>query len=316
MAARRRDLLAALRETAPDVVITELFPFGRRKFSYELLPFLTAARDRRRPPLIISSVRDILEPPSDPARRNESIRWANDHFDALLAHGDPDFLTLDVSMSETPCLRLPVLYTGYVAAATSPGGHEEYRTVVPEVLVSAGGGRSGGRLLQSAEGAALLIAGRVRLRWRLVSGPNGERPLHEQSRAYHSGSEIIRERRRDDMPALMAGAALSVSRAGYNTVAEALAAHTRMVLVPDTEGGQREQMLRARHLEERGLARYLTGSALTPENLAEAVLTHLDTPPPLHNVKLDGAAETARLIARLWQQYHAEGGLARHGEAR
>ena len=42
-----------------DVLLVELFPFGRRKFADELIPLL---EDARRPPraLVLSSVRDIL----------------------------------------------------------------------------------------------------------------------------------------------------------------------------------------------------------------------------------------------------------------
>ena len=44
----------------PHVLLTELFPFGRRQFRFELLPVLTAARAAAPRSVIAASVRDIL----------------------------------------------------------------------------------------------------------------------------------------------------------------------------------------------------------------------------------------------------------------
>ncbi len=47
-AERRAALLAAFRAADPDVLLIEMFPFGRRRFRFELLPLLEAARGRAR----------------------------------------------------------------------------------------------------------------------------------------------------------------------------------------------------------------------------------------------------------------------------
>ena len=44
--ARRRDaLLEAFRQAAPDALLIELFPFGRRQMRFELLPLLGMAKE-------------------------------------------------------------------------------------------------------------------------------------------------------------------------------------------------------------------------------------------------------------------------------
>jgi predicted glycosyltransferase len=58
--ARREALLARFAAVAPDVVITELFPLGRRVLRFELVPLLEAAHGRARRPLVLASVRDVL----------------------------------------------------------------------------------------------------------------------------------------------------------------------------------------------------------------------------------------------------------------
>src|SRR6476659_1541564 len=46
--ARRKELLLATFDRfAPDILLIELFPFGRKKFNFELLPLLSHARTTR-----------------------------------------------------------------------------------------------------------------------------------------------------------------------------------------------------------------------------------------------------------------------------
>ena len=71
--ARRRDaLLGRFHDSQPDVLLIEGFPFARRQLRFELLPLLEAARARKRPPLVIASVRDIVQARRKPGRVEES----------------------------------------------------------------------------------------------------------------------------------------------------------------------------------------------------------------------------------------------------
>src|SRR5919106_824974 len=76
--ARLQGLLAELR---PQVLITEMFPFGRRAFRHELLPLLEAAAAMRPRPWRLCSVRDILV--TKPTA--ESYAWMRE---LALAHYD------------------------------------------------------------------------------------------------------------------------------------------------------------------------------------------------------------------------------------
>src|SRR5262249_49148964 len=72
--ARRRDLLLeTFRGAGPDVIITELFPFGRRQLRFELEPVLQAAHAMSPRPRIVCSVRDILVEPDKPERIEEML---------------------------------------------------------------------------------------------------------------------------------------------------------------------------------------------------------------------------------------------------
>ncbi len=90
--ARRRDMLVATFETlAPDAVMFETFPFGRRSLRFELMPLLERIDATRPRPLVLGSVRDILQIQQKPERDREMLGWAKTWFDAILVHGDPRF---------------------------------------------------------------------------------------------------------------------------------------------------------------------------------------------------------------------------------
>ena len=89
---RRRDILLEAFETIrPDTLLIESFPFGRRRFRFELLPLLEAAAGRIP---VAASVRDILVRKDDPKRTQSIVDIVNRYFDAVIVHGDPAVATL------------------------------------------------------------------------------------------------------------------------------------------------------------------------------------------------------------------------------
>src|SRR5690606_33536354 len=111
---RAARLLEIYYETKPDMLITELFPFGRRQMRFELLPLLEAAKNDTPRPLIISSVRDILVAQSKPGRNEEMLELVERYFDYVMVHGDPDLISLDKTFPHTERIRNKLFYTGYV----------------------------------------------------------------------------------------------------------------------------------------------------------------------------------------------------------
>ncbi|MEQ9047729.1 MAG: hypothetical protein RLO22_25000, partial [Sneathiellaceae bacterium] len=113
--AQRRDLLLAVwRRLAPDVVMTELFPFGRRQMRFELLPLLDEAQAARPRPAILSSVRDILVAQAKPERNDEMLDLVERYFDKVLVHGDPALIPFDRTFPHARRIADRILYTGYV----------------------------------------------------------------------------------------------------------------------------------------------------------------------------------------------------------
>ena len=287
-AARRDRLLTVFAEYAPHVLVTETWPFGRGLLRFELEPLVERARTARC--RLVSSIRDVLQPPSSPAKARTAADRVLERYDAVLVHGDPAFVRLDASFPETARIREHLRYTGYVASAegpAAPAGVGEGETVV-----SAGGGVAAHRLVDTAIECAHRDP---RRRWRVLVGPNaGASALADWCRA--AGPNTVVEPNRPDFVSILSRARVSVSQAGYNTSADLLAAGTRAVLVPFAAAGEREQSIRARVLAEAGVAQVIEEDRLTP-NLLLRTLHLADTMPRRPaSVRLDGARHSATAI--------------------
>ena len=294
-AARRDRLIAAFQECRPDVVVLEAFPFGRRQMRFELLPLIEAIGATAPKPLLVSSLRDILQERAKPGRNEETADIVERHFDCVMVHGDPGFARIEETFPLAHRIADRAAYTGLVAGPPPPVPKERV-----DVLVSAGGGAAGAALVRAAAGAARLLS--RRLRWMLITGPNLP-PEDFDNLVALAPANLSIVRFRDDFASLLAGAALSVSQAGYNTVGDLLQAHCRALLIPFAADGETEQTVRAARLERLGLARVIEEDGLSSQRLARAVEEALTAPPPpAHDLDLDGARGTARLLQRLLER--------------
>jgi predicted glycosyltransferase len=303
--ARRRDaLLDVWHRVRPQVIMLELYPFGRRQMRFELLPLLDAALASPRRPIVVSSVRDILVAPPKPERLVEMLDRVRHYFDHVLVHGDPDLIPFDTTFPHAAQIAGKLHYTGYVVDRTgrrggagSPGWDE--------VLVSAGGGAVGDALLRTAIRArgGSALADR---RWRVLVGvkvPEDDfQALIALAAEASEAGGILVERARGDFPTLLMNCALSISQGGYNTLMECMHAGCRSIVVPYAGGLETEQTLRAELLAERGVVTIIPEVELRPATLAAAIDQALAATPAASvgvgvGVRTDGAADSARQIA-------------------
>ncbi|MGI9355178.1 MAG: glycosyl transferase, partial [Rhizobiaceae bacterium] len=114
MEQRIASLLGIFAGLEPDVILTEAFPFGRRIIRHEMDALFAAARARPKPPLIVSSVRDILQEKRKPGRSEEARDWVRNCFDHVLVHADPNVIALDATFSQANEIEDKLAYTGFV----------------------------------------------------------------------------------------------------------------------------------------------------------------------------------------------------------
>ena len=297
---RQSILLDALDRYAPDALITELFPFGRRILRTEFIALLEAARARLAPPKILASIRDILAPPSKPAKAAFADEAVTEYYDGVLVHSDPDLTPLDLSWPVSDQLRPALQYTGFVAPL--PAGPSSDRAGEGEVLVTAGGGDVGGALFDVAIRAAAL---RVDLRWRLLVGGQNAK---ERSAAFNEGapSNLLAEPARRDFRQMLHLARVSVSMCGYNTALDVMQASCPAVFVPYDAGNEVEQGIRAEALSRQTGVEAIPTTILTPDVLLSAIASVEGSKrPPLAQAQTSGAQRTVEMVSKMVGGGHA-----------
>lgn len=288
--ARAGLLLDAYRRIKPDIVMTEAFPFGRRQMRFELLPLLDAIEATRPRPVLVASLRDILQKRGRLDRDQETVDQVRRYFDLVLVHGDPTFAALGDSFPFADQISDKVAYTGLVCPPPPPPPTERF-----DVVVSAGGGAVGKDVVRAAVAAATEMPDVAR--WCIITGPNLPQADFD-SMAALAPANVMLERFRPDLASLMQGARLSVSQAGYNTVGDILQAGCRALLVPYTAQGETEQADRAALLERVGRVSVMQDANLTGATLAQAIRKALAQPLSADALRIavDGAARSAQIL--------------------
>lgn len=297
---RQQTLVETFRTLRPDVLVIELFPFGRKKFAFELVPLLDfQSRLCHWRSLVLCSVRDILvSRGTEQQDHDERARIvAERHFDAVLVHSDPALANLDDTFRPRTPMRVPVYYTGFIA----PGGvrvrPEEPRR---EVVVSAGGGRVGEPLFRAAIDAYDLLWPTERLPMKIIAGPFLPDDVWQSLIAgAHDRPGLRFERTVPDLCGELSCAAASVSQFGYNTALDILRARVPALVVPFGEGHEDEQRSRALRLEQLGVVRVLQPKDLEGRTLAAEIMATLAFQPRAAHVDLNGTDRTVRLVGEL-----------------
>ncbi len=286
LAARIDSIRQTLTGFAPDVLVTELFPFGRRKLASEFEAGIDAARSA----MILCSIRDILQLPRKAGRKAEAEDRLTRLYDGILFHGDPALAPLDASWPLPPVLRAMIHETGYIGdpgTGEAPGteGHDE-------IIVAAGGGAVGDALFTTAMQAAIHQQQQEQPAppWRLLTGRDRTPPPD-----LPPGLTI--EPARPDFRALLSRCRVAVLQCGYNTAMDVIATGTRAVFCPFEGDGETEQLQRARAMASRYGTGLLRECDLTAETLIRAI--RAATPPDFTGLRLGGAARSVTVVETL-----------------
>ncbi len=305
---RRAMMLEACERLSPDILLVELYPFGRGQFSTELKPLLKLAK--RQGTQIACSLRDILVARRDPeAYERKVVENMNRFFDLLLVHSDPAFQQLDESFSRLAEIRAPIRYTGYVVPeiATDIARHEEC------IIASIGGGRFGHELAEAVVRAAPLLAGRIPHRIRLYTGPfcpdTVSEHLHELAAGQHN---IEVQRFTPDLHRKLQTAALSISMGGYNTTMNILATGVRAMMMGCTNNDGMDQIERVEKLGRLGVVHVIRPADLEPAVFADRVIHCLATKAARTTLNINGVDATASALQALLKPENTDGQGSTH----
>jgi predicted glycosyltransferase len=295
---RTTRLCDAFDRIRPDVLMIEAFPFDRPQMHFELIPLLERARQWAVAPLIVSSIRDILQWKSKPERDATARDLVERYFDAVLIHGDPTLARLEATFRHADEIGSMIRYTGIVAPPPPAAAK------VPDfdvIVSSGGGGTDGQRVLEAAIRAKprTTLADR---KWLGLVGPfvGTEHHAGLARAAEETGVTLLPFV--DGLANLMCRAELSISQAGYNTVADILRTRCRAVLCPYAGIRQNEQTERARRLAARGWVQMVDWEDISAATLAVAIDKACAMPRSNETIDLDGASGTAQALRDLMQR--------------
>jgi len=157
---------------------------------------------------------------------------------------------------------------------------------------------------------AAIAAARLdgRWRWRLLVGGGDAASVcarlndvaNRAGTGATGGAPVIAEPARPDYRDMLARCAAAVGQCGYNTALDWLQTGVPGVFVPFAEAGETEQSLRAQTLSARYGYGLIAEDDLSPQKLADAATAAAASGRiAAGDLKLDGGAESARIIGKL-----------------
>lgn len=288
--ARAAIIADVARRFRPDVLLVDHAPLGMKG---ELLPTFETLRRNVPGARIVLGLRDVLD---DPA--HVRCAWAEEGilerieqvYDRILVYGSQEIHDAAGAYGITGPARERVSYCGYISRVDERPVPIR-RPLAPSspryVLGTAGGGEDGFEVLT----ATLHAAAALDLDALIVAGPL----MHPDGRerlvadAARTGGRVKVVDFVPDMDATMAGASAIVTMGGYNTLCEAVASGAPTVVIPRT-WPRREQAIRARLFEERGLVRVVDPGEDLPGRLVHQLRAALaDHRRPTPGIDLHGA---------------------------
>ena len=302
---RKKTIYALMEDLQPDLFIVELYPFGRSIFGFELEPLLGDIRAGKFGRVkAVCSLRDILVEKKDPpAYEKRVLQKLNRYFDALLIHSDAALQRLDETFSRAGDIKIPLVYTGFITQQSDPAAGRKLRRelkIAPGgklIVASAGGGRSGFKLLTSVLDACELLRDSLPIRLEAFTGPFMENEAHEKLVARCAPGIRIQRYTRHFLDYLYA-ADLSVSLAGYNTCMNLLVTQVPALVYPYSR--QREQPMRVNKIKNLLPMKILNPENVQPDRLSDHIVQMLDQKRTLKTLPIDlnGAANAANFLNR------------------
>lgn len=296
---RREVITSAFKQLQPDIVIVELFPFGRGAFSAELKPLLKLAKNNGTH--TICSLRDILvEKNNQDVYEQKVVKLMNEYFNVLLIHGDPSFHRLEECFSRLSEIKSKIFYTGYVTPKFSDATKLNSSK---EIIASIGGGRFGHELAEAVVKSAPLLAKEIPHNISLYTGPFCPPDVADKLKAEADGMpNVLIQDFVENIHQKLQQAELSISMGGYNTTMDVLASGVPAMMMPCVNSGGMDQSTRLEKLAKLDVIDIIHPADLEPLQFSAKVISNLRRKRKSASIDLNGVPNTIKLISHLSEQ--------------
>jgi predicted glycosyltransferase len=298
---RSRKLMRAINNFVPDIVLIDLFPFGRGQFKFEILPLLDRLKQVKPQTKIVCSLRDISEIQKKEADKYEEqvCQLINNYFDLLLIHSDPRFQILEETFTNVKDIQCPIFYTGYVVRS-EPDMELEKDDHRPSILVSIGGDKLGNALLETILKVAPLLENKIPHYFQIFTGSLVPEAKFSQLQATASKlGNVQLSRFTSNLLGHMKKADLSLSIASYSTTMNILKTSSRSILIASTEKQNLEEKNRLQKLSNLGIVELITSKDLQTSLLANKIVNLLQEQQTKSYFDFSGVQNTSQCLQRL-----------------
>lgn len=272
----RADLiLNTVLEFKPDLIVVDKKPLGVQN---ELAPTLDLLRRKADRPKLVLLLREILDNPEntiDVWERNKYHDVIKELYDKVLVLGSPEIFDTAAEYDFPGSTIEKLQYCGYIA---KPPGERSKATIRnelgagdrPLVLVTAGGGEDGFRLLSTFLQGRKQQSGSA-FHSLIFVGPEMQVDQQQQLRGLAAEIPALTLLEfSNDVMSYMNAADVIVSMGGYNTITEILSLNKSAVVVPRIRPVE-EQWIRATRLEQLELISVIHPDQLAPRRLFDAI---------------------------------------------
>ncbi|MBL41693.1 MAG: hypothetical protein CMM49_03415 [Rhodospirillaceae bacterium] len=292
---RQELLLKIFNKIRPEILITEMFPFGRNQMKFEILPLLKQATKGKT--VIISSIRDIIISDLKKEKIDQLNFILSKYYNYILVHGEESVYSIGQKLKLEKSNIKKIFYTGYVCEKQKKinVGFKNNK----EILVSAGGGAVGKKIIINSIKASSLFPN-MDFKWRIIIGINESNFNKKEyyKLAKELGGNIVFEKFSKNFHRHLQNCLISINQGGYNTLMEIISGRVKSIIIPFSEDIKSDQIIRAGHYSYLNYIKIIQENELSPSKLKNYIpqLIKID-PLKLSIPEFNGSENTYKFIA-------------------
>ena len=285
---RQTIITATAKAFQPHLFIVDKAPLGLKR---EIVPTLQWFRKSQPRTQTILGLRDIMDDAESTRKDWEEKRVYDaleQYYSEIWVYGKQEFYDSIKEYNVPQETSKKVVFTGYIPRAVpKPGELKDVRReqrLGPDdklIVVTTGGGGDGYTHLDTFLTMLEDWGGSIPFRTVLVTGPFMPKKRRKEVFARSRALKVRAYRFYRRMEWLIGAADVVVSMGGYNTVCEILSLRKPSLIIP-RERPRREQLIRARVLNDNHLADFIPWKQLSPNFLRQKLLALLADPEPYH----------------------------------